>query len=161
MDIVTIDVQEDDPDAVISRVREISSTRDAVAQAIDPAYVAGEDHLARAWEMVERAQARGREIADDPAMEWLLYIAGTRQIDRALTLGIGAETDVAAVVIAGENATAAAEDVRTSWSPADAQLGDPATLREWFGISAEEEAATTAPLEALVCERVVLLQLEA
>ncbi len=161
MAVITIDASDVDPDELLDALDALEAEYDVVAQAVDADYVAGPTHIARAWEMVERARSRERMIADDPAMEWLLYLAGTRQIDRALTLGIGEKTDVGAILIRGEQAAEAAAEIRASWPSVDAPLGATDTLRDWFGVTAAETGATTASLEELVCERVVLLQLEA
>lgn len=160
MTVVTIDTTGVATDELLDALEALEADYDVVAQAVDADYVAGQAHIERAWAMVERARAGDRMIADDLAMEWLLYLAGTRQIDRALNLGIGEDTDMAAILIQGERAGEAGAEVRTSWPTVDATLGARHALEEWFEVTAAESGATTASLEKLVCERVVLLQLE-
>lgn len=89
----------DEPEAFIERLREVAAAHDCVIQALDGRYVACARQLERAVELAERSFARGENVADDPALEILLYAAGTRQIDRALELGVDAGTGPVAIVV--------------------------------------------------------------
>ncbi|MUV90635.1 KEOPS complex component [Halapricum sp. CBA1109] len=133
-------------------------------QAIDARYVVDETHLRRAVELADRAFDRGEAIARERSVEILLFAAGTRQIDRALELGVEAGEHPAVVVVAGEGdeaAAAAAVRALDSVSPA-ATLGDydGARVRSWFDVGEAELAATDAGLAELVHERVALLTVE-
>lgn len=135
----------------------------AVVQAFDARHVADRDHLQRAFGLAERERGRGDAIARDRAMEVLLYAAGRRQIERALTMGAQPD-EPAAVLVAGD------EDAVGRGVPAvraldcldahEAPLGDPATLRAFFGVGDAELAAADGDLTGLVHERVALLVVE-
>lgn len=161
MDVVVGSVRIEDVEETLDELRKLGDRHDSVVQAIDARYVAGQQHLATATELARRARNRGEDIADDPALEILLYVAGTRQIDSALEIGLSPETYTAAIVIDGGAETAAANAVRESLieDPADLQP-DRSALMEWFDITETELGATGAPLEAVVCERVALLTID-
>jgi KEOPS complex subunit Cgi121 len=153
-----------DVEALLAALDGVAADHGVVAQAFDARYVAGRDHLRRAVDLAERERARGEGIADDPAMEVLLYAAGRRQIDRALAMG-AREGEPSVVVVAGADEaseTAAADAVR-ALDVFDAHAvdpGDAATLREFFDLSDAELAAADGDLAGLVGERVALLVVE-
>lgn len=152
-----------DPDEFVAKVIEIGQTSGCLAQAVDAIYVAGPRHVETAVRLTCRAIERATTIADDPYIELLLYLAGTRQIERAVALGVDAETDAVLVVLAGDDEAAARAEIadRLVAETTTDRPTDPDRIRSWFGISRAEEGATEAPLDALVAERVALLQLEA
>ncbi|WP_435196247.1 KEOPS complex subunit Cgi121 [Natronomonas sp. EA1] len=150
-----------DVGAFVATLADIEDETGATVQAFDARYVVGEEHLAFALELADRERERGHAIARDRGMEVLLYAAGRRQIDRALTMGVAAgETPVVVLVDGGDEAAAVAavEDLLT---PAET-LGayDEDRVCDYFGISETEREATAAPLGALVRERVALLVVE-
>jgi KEOPS complex subunit Cgi121 len=150
-----------DVEALLSALDGVAAEYGVVAQAFDARYVAGRRHLERAVTLAARERSRGEAIADDPAMEALLYAAGRRQIDRALAMG--AKTDApAVVVVAGARETAAADAVRAlgHLDTHPVALGDDATLREFFEVGEAELAAADGNLAGLVRERVALLVVE-
>jgi KEOPS complex subunit Cgi121 len=150
-----------DVEAFVTRLGEIREVHGAAVQAVDARYVAGRAHLERAVALATRAHERADAIADDRAVEILLYAAGRRQINRALELGVGeGETPVVVVVDGGDEA-AAAEAVRELLAPAEAlDAGERDRIREFFDVSLRELEATDASLEDLICERVALLVVE-
>ena len=150
-----------DVEALLSALDDVAAEYGVVAQAFDARYVAGRRHLQRAVDLAARERSRGEAIADDPAMEALLYAAGRRQIDRALAMG--ATTDgPAVVVVAGTREAEAADAVRAldAFDAHPAALGDDATLREFFEVGGAELAAADGDLAGLVRERVALLVVE-
>ncbi|MEF8882601.1 MAG: KEOPS complex subunit Cgi121 [Halapricum sp.] len=153
-------------DEFVATLGEISDEHGVAVQAFDARYIVDREHLARAVELADRAFERGENIADDRAVEILLYAAGRRQINRALELGVDAG-GCPAVFVAhdstgdGDQAAAVAA-IRSLESVEPAKtLGayDPERVREWFDIS-ETELETGADLSALVRERVALLVVE-
>lgn len=144
-------------EAFLKTLSAISSETGATIQAFDAAYVAGEDHLARAVELAERAMERGENVADSLSVEILLYAAGRRQIDRAMEMGVDVRTTEVVVLVIGEGAEAAETAVRDAIKP-EPVAPDTDTLQEFFEITQSERAATDADLEAQVCERVALLE---
>jgi len=150
-----------DVDAFVARLGAIGDAHDAAVQAFDARYVVDRAHVERAVELADRARARGEAIADDHAVEILLYAAGRRQINRALAMGVSeGEVPVVVVVHGGDEAgaaTAVGELVTTAGT-----LGayDAERVREFFDVGEAELGATDAGLPALVRERVALLTVE-
>lgn len=161
MEIVAGDVTIADVAEFVERLREIGRRHDCLVQAVDARYVAGREHLERALALADRARERGEMVAADPAMEVLLHVAGTRQIDRALELGVGVGDMTLAIVIDGEDEAAAAAAVRSLVDPLPRlPAPDEERLMSWFEIGPAERAATAASLTDLVLERVALLTVE-
>lgn len=150
-----------DVEAFVGRLDEIRDEHGATVQAFDARYVVGRAHVERAVELADRARERGGAIARDRAVEILLWAAGRRQINRALELGVEEGATPAVVVVDGGDEAAAADAVRDLLEPAET-LGnyDEERVREFFDVPARELAATDAGLEALVLERVALLEVE-
>jgi len=169
----------DDLDAFLARLDGIAADTGAVVQAFDADLVVSDIHLGAAARLAARAIARGEAVARDPGVEVLLYAAGRRQIDRALTLGV-AEGDQRAVVLVADfgdvpgadRPTAdldAAEraveglttaDGRNADGPGDAADFDADRVREFYDVSDRELAATAGGLADVVRERVALLDVE-
>jgi KEOPS complex subunit Cgi121 len=147
----------------------VTTTHPVAAQAVDARHVVDRAHLDRAVELADRERAAGDAIARDRAVEFLLYAAGRRQIDRALAMG-ASEGAPTAVVVAAEPGTedasgaeAAAVEAVTALDgldPHPVEFGDPATLRAFFGVSDAELDAAGGDLAGLVHERVALLVVE-
>lgn len=134
---------------------------DVAVQAFDARYVAGPEHLASAVEHASRSMDRGENVADDRAVEILCYAAGRRQIDRALEMGVGEGTTPVVVVVDGPDEDAVAERVGSLVGPPnEGATADPQRIRSFFDVTEAELAATTASLEALVVERVALLDVD-
>lgn len=156
----------DDLDAFLDRLDEIGEAHGCAVQAVDARYVAGRAHVEAAVGFADRAIERDDAIARDRGVEILLYLAGRRQIDDALELGITEGQTPTVVVIDGDDEAGAAEAVTalSTFEPADLrqgeELGDPDRLCEFFEIDEAELAATDADLETLVCERTALLTVE-
>jgi KEOPS complex subunit Cgi121 len=147
-----------DVDEFVERLGAVGDEHGAAVQAFDARYVVGREHLERAVALAERARERGEAVADDPAVEILLYAAGRRQITDALEMGVSeGECPVIAVAVGGDEAGAAAA-LRELLAPAET-LGeyDPGRVRDYFGISDRELAATAGDLADIVRERVALL----
>ena len=151
-----------DVGAFVSELSAISEAHGAVIQAFDARYVAGRAHLEAAARSARRARDHDDAIADDPAVELLLYAAGRRQIDRALTIGVEAGAGPVVVAIDGGDEAAAAAEIQELLEPAETLCAarDEALIREFYGVTGEELAATDATLEELVIERVALLAVE-
>jgi KEOPS complex subunit Cgi121 len=170
----------DDVDVFLDRLGDVGSEHDCAVQAFDARYVAGREHLEAAVEHANRAFERGENVARDRAVEILLYAAGRRQIDRALTMGVGeGERPVVVVVdcedgaggvggdagddVDGDAEAATADAVADLLTPADAldaATTDREAVREFFDVTDAELAATDADLTDLVRERVALLDVE-
>lgn len=161
MEVIFGEVGICDVDAFLGQLREIGERSGSAVQAIDARYVTGADQLEAAVTLARRARERGEAIADDPALDILLYAAGTRQIDRALTIGVSEDTDVTAIVIDGGGEEAAAAAIRDSVVAEETGPDpDPEAITEWFDITEAERDVTDASLGDLVRERVALLTVE-
>ncbi len=149
-------------DAFVDALATIGEEHGAVVQAFDARYIAGRDHLQAAARAARRAREHDDAIADDPAVELLLYAAGRRQIDRALEIGVQTGESPVVVAIDGGAEDAAAAAVAERLEPADTlgEARDEAAIRQYYEISETELAATDASLEELVIERVALLAVE-
>jgi KEOPS complex subunit Cgi121 len=155
-----------DLDAFLAEVQAVAAANQVTVQVFDADYVVSREHLARAVALADRAFAREENVADDRAVEILLYAAGRRQIDRALAMGV-AEGEQEAVVLVDspegdEDAeTDAASDLRGLYDP-HPTLGeyDAETVRGFFDIGDVELDAVEGSLADLVLERVALLDVE-
>jgi len=151
----------DSVDGFVADIAALQEEYDTTIQVFDARYVAGRSHLERAVKLAQRATERDDRIADDPAVEILLYAAGRRQIQRALEMGVSpGECPVVAVVVGGDEAgvTAALE---TRFQNAETlDLVDDELLCEFFEISDRELEATTGTLADIVRERVSMLVVE-
>ncbi|WP_318567767.1 KEOPS complex subunit Cgi121 [Salinigranum marinum] len=161
----------DDVDAFVSELNAIGDDHGVTVQAFDARYVVSRAHLERAVELADRALARGTNVARDRGVEILLYAAGRRQIDRALTLGISpGERPVVVLIdappdrVAREtdgDETAAAAAVASLLDPVET-LGevDASLIRAYFDVGDPELAAVEGDLADIVLERVALLDVE-
>ncbi len=155
----------DDVDAFVERLGAVGAEYGVAVQAFDARYVVDREHLERAVELADRAFARDDAIARDRSVEVLLYAAGRRQINRALTMGVDeGESPVVAVVwnYAGDgDESGAADAVADLLAPAET-LGeyDAERVREFFDVGEEEIGAVDGTLADLVRERVALLTVE-
>jgi len=162
----------DDLDAFLARLDEIADETGAVVQAFDADLVVSDAHLRAAVTLAARAIARGEAVARDPSVEIMLYAAGRRQIDRALTLGVSEGEQRAVVLVADfggvDGAGRSAADIDAAESAVEGLTTRPdATaefdrerVTEFYGVSDRELAATAGDLADVVRERVALLDVE-
>lgn len=171
----------DDLQAFLDRLTEIGDAHGCTVQAFDARYVVSESHLRRAVELADRAIQRGNAVARDRGVEILLYAAGSRQIDRALTLGVE-EGECPVVVLVSEPSKAESEPATTTaesaTAPTDAEIDaaaaveqrltpastlgefDPERVCVFFEIGDREREVVDGDLADLVLERVALLDVE-
>ena len=151
-----------DVDAFVERLAAIGAEHGAAVQTFDARYVAGRKHLRVAVERANRAVERDDAIAKDRAVEIICYAAARRQINRALEMGVSEGEGPVVVVVDGGDEAGAADTVRELIDPGEVpeSAADPGLIREFFGITDAEVAATDAGVEDLVIERVSLLVVE-
>jgi len=164
----------DDVGSFVETLGAIGKRHGVTVQAFDARYVVDRAHLELAVELATRAHDRGDAIAEDFGVEILLYAAGRRQINRALTMGVSeGHCPVVAVVVDPETNNshvgkrdeagieAAADDVREQLA-AVPTLGeyDEGRVRAFFDVTDTELAATAGGLPDAVRERVALLPVE-
>ncbi|HUV80262.1 MAG TPA: KEOPS complex subunit Cgi121 [Candidatus Bathyarchaeia archaeon] len=162
-------------DDFLSVLKEISQKYVVTIQAMDAGLIAGEEHIKSAVNKAIRAVEKKKSITSDLSLEILLYAAGKRQIERALTMGVTEGKKKVAIVIV--NATSKkdlggiAEEVKRKTGIADAPIQDwelelelednehkRAKLKKFFAIPEDElNAVGEKKLKMLVLERVALL----
>jgi len=150
------------------RVEEISpllarlATLPCPVQLVRADRICGPDHLAHAVRLAARAQAQGRGASDALPAEVVRYLAGERQITKALAkVGIAPGADVRIAALAfGERAKEALDRLATAERWAD----DPEPLRATregllaLGVSPEELILLPeARWEDLALERAALV----
>lgn len=177
MEIVEGRATVEDVGEFVTRLGAIGDEYDCTVQAFDARYIVSRIHLERALELADRARERGEAVARERAVEILLYAAGRRQIERALELGLSVGENEVVVLVDAEGDERAAQTKRAATvesrekeaAAAVSELLDPLDtlgtfdekrVREFFDIGERELAATGAGLEALVLERVALLDVE-
>ena len=168
MELVEGEATVEDVGEFVTWLDGIGDDHGCTVQAFDARAVVSHAHLARALELADRARERGEAVARDRGVEVMLYAAGRRQIDRALELGVREGRGPVVVVVAADGADdptraerAAASAVAEEVDPGETlEHYDPERVRSYFDITDAELAATDAGLEALVLERVALLDIE-
>ena len=164
----------DDVGAFVEALGAIGDRHGVTVQAFDARYVVDRAHMELAVQLAARAHDRGDAIAEDFGVEMLLYAAGRRQINRALTMGVseGSCPVVVAVVDLereyshvrnepGDSTEAAADAVREHLDT-NSTLGeyDADRVRSFFDVTDTELTATAGGLPDAVRERVALLPVE-
>ena len=162
----------EDLDAFLAELEAIAAETGTVVQAVDADRIVDGDHLRLATRLAARAVARGEAVARDPAVEVLLYAAGRRQIDQALTLGVETGEQRVGFVVADfgdvpgaarseASLEAAMKAVERLCEPAPV-LGsfDEAAVRSYYEVTDRELEAVAGDLSSLVHERVALLDVE-
>lgn len=151
----------DSVDEFVSDIAALQEQYETTIQVFDARYVAGRPHLERAVELAQRATERNDRIADDPAVEILLYAAGRRQIHRALEMGVSpGECPVVAVVVGGDEA-GAVDALSERFEHAETLDSiDEELLCDFFEISDRELEATAGTIADIVRERVSMLVVE-
>lgn len=136
----------------------IAARHGVVVQALDADKLAGERHLKFAVEKAIRSFELGRNIATSLEMEILLYAAGTRQIGRALDMGVRKGRNNVAIVVVGNKASIEIKE-RIAEAPVLEYTKDKRdALMEFFGITdLEVWAAGEEKIPELVLERVALV----
>jgi len=78
----------EDIEEFLRKLKAVGIKNNTTIQALDADKLAGEKHVMFAVEKALNSFKAGRNIANDLAKEILLYAAGTRQINKAIHLGI-------------------------------------------------------------------------
>jgi hypothetical protein len=88
-------------DATLGAMAAIADRTGALVQLVDARYVVDREQVALAVELATAAIAADRQIAEEPQIELLVYLAGTRQIDRALQLSLDPAVETYLAVVSG------------------------------------------------------------
>ena len=167
MELVEGHATVEDVEGFVTRLEQLGDEHRCTVQAFDARYIVSRAHLECALERADRARTRGEAIARERAVEILLYAAGRRQIERALELGVEVGEHSIVVLVAADDSGSGSDEraamtAVTELLDAADTLGmfEEARVRDFFDIEDMELAATGAGIEALVCERVALLDVE-
>lgn len=155
-----------DTEEFIHRIKQISNKHEIAIQAINADFLAGRKHAIFAAEKAIQAFKKGKNIAKNQGIETLLYIAGTRQIEKALQFGIKkGENNIALIAInPHEKKTDAIKELKELINE-DPQLIDYTNskkekITQAFNITPPEiEAAGEEKIPDLVLERVAFTNL--
>ena len=147
----------DNVEGFLHKLNKIGKENNLTLQALDADKIAGEEHIRFAIEKAINSFKTGTNIANDLSKEIMLYAAGTRQINKAVKLGIHKGENNIVIVAVGKAQLSGFDEIR----PADV-LAYNASKREQlmkaFGITKEElEAVGEEKLPELVLERVALV----
>lgn len=148
----------EDIDLFLKKIKEKARGKDAVIQALDADKIAGERHLLYAVEKAMASFKSGRNIANDLGKEIMLYASGTRQINRAMKIGVHNGMNNIALVGIGEDIDLSEFDDITPGNVLQYDMSKNQVLMDIFNITEEEiNCAGMAKITELVIERVALV----
>lgn len=154
-----------DVDNFLNGLKEISMKHGVVIQTIDARKVAGRKHLETAVKKAIRSTLSGKNIADDLAMEILLYASGKRHIDKAIEMGISPGMNEVAIVIVGSpggvgRVVRALREETAEEDVVGYKSSKRGEIMRFFDITEEELAAVgEEKIVDIVTERAVLLDI--
>lgn len=147
----------DNVEEFLLKLKKISKEKNLTLQALDADKIACEEHIRFAVEKAINSFRTGTAIANDLSKEIMLYAAGTRQINRAVKLGIHKGENNIVLVAVGDAKVSGFDEI----GPAPVLAYDQSkkeALMKAFGITNEElEAVGEDKLPELVMERVALV----
>ena len=150
-------------DVALKLVSEVEKKAGVTVHAVDADAVCGPAHLASALLHARRSHANKRPRARDFKVELMLYLAGQRQIERAIQIaGLSSRTRALAFVIEGERDAAelAAKRLTEAFALApDLSVLTPG-LPKLARLGVLPGSAKDTDLEALALENVAILDLE-
>jgi KEOPS complex subunit Cgi121 len=142
----------------LKKIKEISSEKNLAIQVFDADKLAGKEHLTFAIEKALNSFKKGTNIANDLAKEIMLYAAGTRQINRAVKIGLHEGWNNIAIVAVGDMIDMSAFDEIRPRNVLQYSGSKNNALMDIFNITEEEiEAAGADKIPELVLERVALV----
>lgn len=141
----------------LSKIKKIGEERNMVIQVMDADKLAGEKHIRFAVEKAIHSFKTGRNIANQLSKEIMLYAAGTRQINKAMKLGIHEGKNNIAIVTVGEQPDLSGIKI-TPKPVLEYHESKKEVLMEIFNITEKEiKAVGEDKIPELVLERVALL----
>jgi KEOPS complex subunit Cgi121 len=141
----------------LKKIKEISAGKNLAIQAFDADKLAGKDHLIFAVEKALKAFKKGTNVANNLSKEIMLYAAGTRQINRAVKIGVHDGWNNIAIASVGDLIDLSAFEI-TPGNVLQYSGSKKGALMEIFNITEEEILAAGADkTPELVLERVALV----
>lgn len=148
----------EDIELFLKKIKEKAKDSDTVIQAFDADKIAGERHLLFAIEKAMNSFKSGRNIANDLGKEIMLYASGTRQINRAMKIGVHNGLNNIALVGIGEDIDLTTFDEITPGNVLQYDISKNQVLMDIFNITGEEvKCAGVDRIPELVIERVALV----
>jgi KEOPS complex subunit Cgi121 len=147
-----------DIEIFLTKIKEISKGKDTVILALDADKLAGKEHLMFAIEKAMKSFKTGRNIANDLGKEIMLYAAGTRQINRAMIIGVHNGNNNIALVAIGDDVDLSLFEEITRKHVLQYEGSKNRALVEIFNITDEEiKIVGVERIPELVLERVALV----
>ncbi len=147
-----------DIELFLRKIKENKKSKESVILALDADKLAGEKHLMFAIEKAMNSSKTGRNIAKDPGKEIMLYAAGTRQINRAMKIGVHNGNNNIVLVAIGEDIDISAFDDIAPGNVLQYDRSKNRVLMDYFNITDEEiKAVGVDKVPELVLERVALV----
>ena len=147
-----------DTEMFLTKIKEIRKSRDIIILALDADKLAGEKHLMFAVEKAMNSFKTGKNIASDPGKEIMLYAAGTRQIKRAVKIGVHNGKNNIVLAGIGEDVDLSSFNEITPNNVLQYDVSKNRALMDIFNITDEEIKAVGADkVPELVLERVALV----
>ncbi len=148
----------DNMEDFLDRIKKISKEKNITIQALDADKLAGEEHIRFAVEKAMNSFKAGTNIANDLAKEIMIYASGTRQISKAMRLGIHRGKNNIALVAVGEKPDLSAFNEIKPEHVLEYKVSKKNVIMEVFNITIEEiEAVGEEKIPELVLERVALV----
>ena len=147
----------DNVEEFLQKLKKVGMENNLTLQALDADKIAGKEHIMFAVEKAINSFKTGTNIANDLSKEIMLYTAGTRQINKAVKLGIHKGENNIVLVAVGEAQLSGFDEIRLA-SVLAYRGSKKEALIKIFGITNEElEAVGEKKLPELVLERVALV----
>ena len=163
MEVVRGRMRVDDVDRVLGTMAAIADRTGALIQLVDARYVVDEQQLALAVDLATEAIAEDRQIAEEPAIEVLVYLAGTRQIDRALQLSLDPAVETYLAIVSGGETQHAVEAVSRELFDAVETVHftpEEPIICSWYDITDAELTVTDGDVAGIVHERIAMVLTE-
>jgi KEOPS complex subunit Cgi121 len=142
----------------LKKIKAISTGKNLAIQAFDADKLAGKEHLIYAIKKAQDSFEKGTNIANDLAKEIMLYTAGTRQINRALKIGVHDGWNNLVIVAVGDMIDLSDFDEIAPLNVLQYNRSKNSALMDIFNITEEEINASGADrIPELVLERVALV----
>lgn len=145
------------PDDFLQKLKNISKEKNLTLQALDADKIAGEEHIMFAVEKALNSFKTGTNIANDLAKEIMLYAAGTRQIKRAVKLGIHKGENNIVLVAVGDAHLSGFDEIRPEPVLGYSASKKEALMKAFSITDMELEAVGEEKMPELVLERVALV----
>ena len=147
-----------DIEMFLRKIKENRKSKDSLILALDADKLAGEKHLMFAIEKGMNSSKTGRNIAKDPGKEIMLYAAGTRQINKAMKIGVHNGKNNIALVAIGKDIDLSGFEKITPGNVLQYDRSKDRVLMDIFNITEEEiKAVGVDKIPELVLERVTLV----